>query len=230
MTPSPSTSPSPSPANLLAFYRLVGKLKTTKRTGWVRAGVTLPESIADHMYRMSLIALTAAPAHINATHAAKLALVHDLAEAIVGDITPQDGVSKSDKDAMERAAMRQIACEVVGGGDDGVAAELERLWEEYEAGETAEARFVKQIDKLEMVIQADDYEREQPGMDLSDFFQSTQGVVTEPSLKAVDDTLRTARADRLGRAHSHGDACAAAPSDGTASEDEVAADDDRARS
>jgi 5'-deoxynucleotidase YfbR-like HD superfamily hydrolase len=32
------------------FFKALGALKTTKRTGWVRAGVALPESIADHMY------------------------------------------------------------------------------------------------------------------------------------------------------------------------------------
>lgn len=33
--------------------------QTTKRAGWVRRGVHDPESVADHMYRMGLMALIA---------------------------------------------------------------------------------------------------------------------------------------------------------------------------
>jgi hypothetical protein len=43
------------PVDVLAFMNIVGKLKHEKRTGWVRAGVHLPESVADHMYKMSMM-------------------------------------------------------------------------------------------------------------------------------------------------------------------------------
>lgn len=45
------------PSSALQFMRVVGQLKTLKRTGWVNHGVHLPESVADHMYRMSMIAM-----------------------------------------------------------------------------------------------------------------------------------------------------------------------------
>ena len=41
------------------FLRILHNLKATKRTGWVRKGVEGPESIADHMYRMSVMAMIA---------------------------------------------------------------------------------------------------------------------------------------------------------------------------
>lgn len=44
-----------SPINAISFMNIVGRLKTTKRTGWVRSGIHLPESISDHMYRMSMM-------------------------------------------------------------------------------------------------------------------------------------------------------------------------------
>ena len=44
-----------SPGNAISFLNIVGILKTTKRTGWVRSGIHLPESISDHMYRMSMM-------------------------------------------------------------------------------------------------------------------------------------------------------------------------------
>lgn len=177
-------------ASLLRFYRLIGRLKTTKRTGWVNSGVKLPESIADHMYRMSLMALVTADADVNATHAMRLALVHDLAESLVGDITPYDGVSKAQKYKLERDAMLQIQNDVLRGNEMG--RDLFQLWTEYEEGETKEAQFVKQLDKLEMLVQADEYEKDQD-IDLSGFFASTKGVFSAPLLKAVDARIRSER-------------------------------------
>jgi putative hydrolase of HD superfamily len=67
--------------------------------------------------------------------------------------------------------MAQIAS-LLGGG--AAAEEVSLLWHEYEQGQTAEAKLVKDLDKLEMIAQASEYEQAQ-GMDLSGFFRSTQG-------------------------------------------------------
>lgn len=146
------------------------------------------------MYRMSLMAFTTPEADVDKTHAMKLALVHDLAEALVGDITPHDGVSKQDKYDLESRAMHKIKEEHFP-GDNNVGDELIQLWTEYENGESKEAKFVKQLDKLEMIVQADEYEREQK-VELSDFFESTKGVFTSPVLKNIDEALRQERKKR----------------------------------
>lgn len=136
----------------------------TKRAGWVLSGIPAPESVSDHMYRMAVAAFALPPAV--SAHAMKLALVHDLAEALVGDITPHDGVSGEEKERRERAAMATIRDEVLGGGVRGedpagqaVGSQLVALWEEYEAGETPAAALVKDVDKYEMVVQAFEYEK-----------------------------------------------------------------------
>jgi len=90
-------------------------------------------------------------------HAIKLALVHDLAEALVGDITPRDGVSGEEKERRERAAMATVRDEVLQ-GEGALGKHLVDLWEEYEAGETEAARLVKDVDKYEMIVQAYEYE------------------------------------------------------------------------
>lgn len=186
-------------ASFLSFFRLVGRLKETKRTGWVRSGVQGAESVSDHMYRMSLIAFTAASdAGVDGLHAAKLALVHDLAEALVGDITPHDGITPQAKRKREQDAMRVICDDLLKGMEVGL--ELYDLWFEYEMGDSEEARFVKQIDKLEMVLQADEYEQAQ-GLDLDDFFRSTENVVTSEPLKSVDCLIRKQRENRLAKRH-----------------------------
>ena len=76
----------------------------------------------------------------------KLALVHDVAEAIVGDITPTCGVSDADKHALESAAVQRIKAML--GGTTLAGEEIEQLWLEYEAGQTAEAQLVKDFDKV----------------------------------------------------------------------------------
>lgn len=154
---------------------------------------------------MALTASAASASHpdqyaaIDFMHATKLALVHDLAEAIVGDITPLDGVSKEDKERMEAEAMdriRQQFFQATPGASD-MGDQLVSLWSEYEKGQTKEAQFVKQLDKLEMLIQADEYERDQ-GKDLSEFFSSTKSsLFSSGLLKQIDSILRGQRQNRI---------------------------------
>ncbi|PKI42371.1 hypothetical protein CRG98_037249 [Punica granatum] len=169
---SSSTSPSPSAASAVDFLTLCHRLKATKRAGWVKREVKDPESIADHMYRMGIMALIASDMPgIDRDRCVKMAIVHDIAEAIVGDITPTDGVPKLEKSRREREALDHM-CKLLGGGPR--AKELESLWMEYEENSTPEAKVVKDFDKVEMILQALEYETEQ-GKDLEEFFQSTVG-------------------------------------------------------
>jgi putative hydrolases of HD superfamily len=186
----PSATATPSATNdsasLLDFMLLVGRLKTTKRTGWVLRNVALPESIADHMYRMSLLALVISDAG-ERDHAVKLALAHDLAEAIVGDLTPVCGVSKEEKFRREESAMVDIRDGCLRGNPAG--AELYALWSEYEANETRAAILMKDIDKFEMIVSASEYETAQPSLDLSEFFESTRGKFRTPQIKSLVEEL-----------------------------------------
>jgi putative hydrolase of HD superfamily len=92
---------------------------------------------------------------------------------IVGDITPHDGVSQADKFSLEQAAVEQLR-EALGGTAAPAAAALEELWREYEDATSPEACLVKDFDKLEMILQASEYEGAQ-GMSLQEFFDSTAG-------------------------------------------------------
>lgn len=83
--------------NLLQFLRLVGQLKRVPRTGWVYRNVQKPESVSDHMYRMAVMALVTKDEHLNKDRCVRLALVHDMAECIVGDIAPADNIPKRRK-------------------------------------------------------------------------------------------------------------------------------------
>lgn len=167
-----SVSTNSSASSAIDFLTLCHQLKITKRKGWINHGIKGPESIADHMYRMSLMALIAGDLPgVNRERCIKIAIVHDIAEAIVGDITPSDGVPKQEKSRMEQAALNEM-CEVLGGGMR--AEEIKELWTEYENNASLEASLVKDFDKVEMILQALEYEMEH-GKVLDEFFLSTAG-------------------------------------------------------
>ncbi|KAH7651030.1 putative hydrolases of HD protein [Dioscorea alata] len=186
-----------SPASsAIDFLTLCHRLKATKRKGWVNHEIKGPESIADHMYRMALMALIVDDIPgVNRERCIKMAIVHDIAEAIVGDITPSDGVPKEEKSRLEQAALNEM-CEVLGGGLR--AEEIKELWTEYENNSSPEANLVKDFDKVEMILQALEYEMAH-GKILDEFFLSTAGKFQTDVGKrwAAEVTLR--RNKRLGR-------------------------------
>lgn len=169
-------------AQTIDFLTLVQSLKITKRTGWLRMGINGPESIADHMYRMGLMAMVVHAPGVDMTKCVKLALAHDIAEAIVGDIAPSDGVSKEEKNRRETEAMEKI--QDILGRDTVAGTSIRALWQEYEDAETPEAKLVKDFDKLELIQQAQEYEASQ-GTDLEEFFTSTEGKFNTEVGKAL---------------------------------------------
>ena len=125
-----------------------------------------------------------------------MALAHDMAECIVGDIIPDDKVLKEEKSRRERESMEFLCC---GAGQvpvsdcpsSAAAAQLaprdppgllssplfaaagntlKDVWQEYEDNVTNEAKFVHDIDKLELLLQMNEYERAGEGrLDLGEF-------------------------------------------------------------
>ncbi|KAH0809373.1 hypothetical protein GEV33_013418 [Tenebrio molitor] len=100
------------------------------------------EHIAGHMYAMGMMTfLLGDDSNLDRFKCLQLALVHDLAECIVGDITPQDNIPEDKKHAMEDEAMKEIASNL---GED-IGKMIYNLYKEYEAKETPEAIFVKDL-------------------------------------------------------------------------------------
>ncbi|KAK4554531.1 hypothetical protein LTR86_008385 [Recurvomyces mirabilis] len=167
--------PQPSTTSPLPFMHLLTRLKTTKREGWRRFGIDHGESISDHMYRMSIITMLCPPSlsqRLDIGKCVQMALVHDMAEALVGDITPVDGVDKGEKSRREAGTMdfftKDLLWRVDGGGAQGER--IRALWQEYEDAGTEESVFVHDVDKIELLLQMMEYEREKAGtLDLGEF-------------------------------------------------------------
>ncbi|KNE65175.1 hypothetical protein AMAG_10828 [Allomyces macrogynus ATCC 38327] len=186
-----------SPASILEFLQIVGNLKTTKRTGWVRHGVPQPESIADHMHRMGVLAMLIQDPSLDRTRCVKMAIVHDIAESIAGDITPNCGVSKEEKFRLEQEGINKL-CSLLA-PTSLAETEIRALWHEYEDAATPEALFVKDLDKFEMIVQAFEYEKANPKLGpLNDFFKSTKGVFRHPQVRGWVDQLYRNREAQLG--------------------------------
>uniref|UniRef100_F7FUJ2 5'-deoxynucleotidase HDDC2 n=1 Tax=Monodelphis domestica TaxID=13616 RepID=F7FUJ2_MONDO len=165
--------------SLLQFLRLVGQLKRVPRTGWVYRNVEKPESVSDHMYRMAIMAFVTEDKHLNKDRCVRLALVHDMAECIVGDIAPADNIPKEEKHRREKEAMKQLTQLL----SEDIKKEIYDLWEEYENQSSDEAKFVKQLDLCEMILQASEYEdlENRPGR-LQEFYDSTAGKFSHPEI------------------------------------------------
>jgi len=166
-------------ADLKALLLEALRLKELPRTGWVRAGVEQPESVAAHSWGISWLVLALCPKEIDQGRALALAVIHDLPEVRAGDITPHDGVSDTEKRNLESDALAQML------SGHKRAAELLALWREYDLGETPEARFVKACDKLDMALQAQRYEMLQDELDLSEFIDSALRKLADSELAAL---------------------------------------------
>ena len=130
-------------------------LKDVVRAGWIRAGVKQPESVAAHSWGMAMLATQLCPEHLNLQRVLELCILHDVAEVIVGDITPHDGIETSVKHRLEMDAIRKMGIDA------------EEIFTEYEQQVTEESQFVRYLDKLDMALQAEIYEGQ--GLDLNEF-------------------------------------------------------------
>jgi putative hydrolases of HD superfamily len=149
------------------------------------------ESVAAHMYRMSMLSfLIPEASSLDRVRCMKMALVHDLAEAIVGDITPYCGVDKEEKKRREMKAVKEIAALIPEMGGD----EILVLFEEYEAQKTQEALWVKDCDRYDMIQQAFEYEKRDktPKMH-QEFFDSTRGKFLNPFFVHLVEELNKQR-------------------------------------
>jgi putative hydrolases of HD superfamily len=154
------------------------------------------------MYRMAIITMlapTTLRTKLDLQRCTRMALVHDMAEAIVGDITPADNVSKADKNHREASSIDFITGKLLGwsgeGGMEDGSKEIRALWQEYEDSLTPEAIFVHDVDKFELVLQMFEYEKREGGQkDLGEFFYVANKIQTKEVLEWCQGVLQERKA------------------------------------
>ena len=135
----------------ISFLVELEKLKQVlRRTGPVAAGRR--ENSAEHSWHVAMAALVLAEyanEPVDVAHVVRMALVHDIIEIDAGDTFAYDPVANLDKAARERMAADRIFALL----PSPQATELRALWDEFEVGVTAEARFANAMDRLLPVLQ-----------------------------------------------------------------------------
>jgi putative hydrolase of HD superfamily len=134
---------------VLEFLRTAERLKTVPRSGWTSTGQR--ESVAEHTWRLCLMAMVLygrAPG-IDLARLLRMCVIHDLGEAIGGDVPAPAQQAGAGKAGQERADLLQLTASL----PPGLQQEILELWDEYEAASSAEARLAKGLDKLETILQ-----------------------------------------------------------------------------
>ncbi len=169
----------------------IGELKKLKRSGWVREKVKNPESIADHSFRTTILAMVLAPLlNLDQNKLIKMALVHDIGEVESGDVVWERG---DFGDEEERKKKEEIEKKAIGRIFKKFGEEYINLFRELLERKSDEAKVLWQIDRLERMIQAMEYEKNQ-GVDLSEFFANAEKNITDPKLREIMQQILTQRA------------------------------------
>ena len=167
--------------DLIKFYYQFNHLKNIYRQGWIKnllgkEYISQIESIADHSWSVAMLAISVIEKYklkYDITKCMKLSIIHELGEIYAGDFTPSDNITKEKKHELEEKAIKK-ALDTIKFENDFL-----ELWEEYEKQETKEAQFIRQIDKLECIMQASCY-----GLDIS-YIETSQDNITLPCLKEI---------------------------------------------
>lgn len=146
--------------DIVNFYLQYNQLKNIYRQGWIKnkfgsSFAPKCESIADHSFSIAILCLTIIEKYnldYDVLKCLKLCLIHEFGEVYAGDITPKDNISKEEKHLLEESAIKKLL-ESLNFTND-----YFEIWQEYEAQETKEAIFVKELDTLEFLLQGTVYE------------------------------------------------------------------------
>lgn len=169
---------------LLRINKLLSRLKEIKRTGWIERGVEEPESVADHSFNVTALSIILADARgLDVAEVARMAILHDLPEAVTGDLTPsqkkeklrelveiENGIIKSITESMPRE----------------VGEKYLDAWRKLIEDSSPEARLVRLVDKLEMGLQAARYIEKTGNKKLLEiYYSAVSSVGDDPHLREV---------------------------------------------
>jgi putative hydrolases of HD superfamily len=211
--------------NNLNFLIEVAKLKKMPRTGFLWLGIKIPETIAQHVFRVAILNWLLARKKKNPRFSLikiiKISLVHDLCEVYAGDMTPYWGLLPKDpkkrKEALkkwvhlpqktkekrdrikflkEKKSLEKLVKKI----ELGLEREILNCWLGYEKLNSPEGRFVKQGDKVETLLQALEYWGSQPNSPVPGWWEEIAGLVDNSNLieflgKLEDHFYKNKKAD-----------------------------------
>ena len=159
------------------------ELKNVPRRGWQnKLKLEDVESVSDHSYSVAMMSMVLSDLQdLNTEKIIKMALLHDLAESVVGDITP-DEIKNEKKINMENQAMKQILENL----PSNISQKYNALWDDFQNNSSMEANFLHEIDKLEMAFQAKFYLNKGISKDkLRSFFKTANDEIKNKQLRDI---------------------------------------------
>ncbi|MED0685919.1 HD domain-containing protein [Anoxybacillus ayderensis] len=140
-------------AKIINAIKLAQNLKMELRHSWLSNG--RQESVAEHTWRMSFMAILIAPyiKNINHEKLIKMIIIHDLVEAIVGDIPAFNTLYQIEEKNKKEQMEFEAALEIKNILPKEIGEEIFHLWLEFEEKKTYEAKVANALDKLEVQLQ-----------------------------------------------------------------------------
>lgn len=209
--------------DILNFFIEVGKLKNKGRRGWLLHNIKNPESTAEHIFRMAIIAWTLGKIKkLNTARVIKIALIHDLCEVYAPDLTPYDPLLPKTKDkkkimealkrwpkftpalkikkhAGKHKAESLALNKLIAKAPSGLKSEIKNLWIDFEKGLTKEGRFVKQVDKMENFLQGLEYWKKYGRIQHRLWMRWIKEIIDDPVLIKFIKTIE----NKFCRGHKH---------------------------
>lgn len=189
---------------IVKFFQEIGKLKRFPRKGWVLIGVKNPGTIGAHSFRLAIMTwILGEKKKLDIGRAVKIALIHDICELYAGDRTPYDSIlpkdrkkwpklfdnwprfsqSKKIKIFLEKHKKEQASLiKLVSGLPPNLKKEIKNLWLDYEKGLTKEGRFVRQVNRLETLLQAVEYGKETKRRPFKSWWVGSEEQIDDPLL------------------------------------------------
>ena len=185
------------------FLSALRRVKTIPRSGWISHGVALQdvESVADHSYSTSTLAMLLADVEVengrrvDVERVLRLALLHDVAEALTFDISKSyleylGRKGEAIKREVEQAAWRHIIKSIQNAS---IRKNYAKLESEFNAGETLESAIVHAADSLDILFQVVEYHRRgYPKALLADLWVGTNRKLTRVKLSSVKELRKVA--------------------------------------
>lgn len=177
---------------IINFYKYLDKLKRTKRKGWVDAKIPDSESVADHSFSTAILSMILAPKFkVDREKLIKMALIHDIGESVTGDVTwfsRTHGVDKkvfAKKEENEKKVMKKILTILK-------RKEYLDLWKEMSEMKTKEAILHKEIDRLDMSLQAY-YNEKRTKINLDGFFHFADLFIKDKEIVKLLSKIKSTR-------------------------------------
>ena len=172
---------------ILNLFSLAGKLKKIERTGWVtRINIENPESVADHSFRCAVIGMIIGEIKkVDAGKLVKMLLIHDLGESIIGDfdLFAKKKIGENIWKEKETKAVHDILFDNL---PETIAKNYYDVWIEFGEQKTEVAELAFQIDKLEVLMQAAEYEKsgyEKKKFEI--FWKTSKPLIIDQDLKEL---------------------------------------------